>query len=175
MLNPRAMPTTSSPGELRLAKFCRTFSVAYLLAALLFAVAPGLTFRLATLGSDVALLPPEARFWNALAVAMEVACGVACAVVAGAPRERRHALLPVVAAKLTASVLALAHLTRVSGSPARALIAIVLFDFPLFLLTLFVYRAAAPGVHSAKATQLPPPPEKPAAAGVQLGLGSPKP
>ena len=85
MLNPRAMPTTSFPGELRLAKFCRTFSVAYLLAALLFALAPGLTFRLATLGSDVALLPPEARFWNALAVAMEVACGVACAVVAGDP------------------------------------------------------------------------------------------
>lgn len=177
MLDPRAMPNNSSPAEQRLARFSRTCGAAYLAAAAVFALAPRLTYGLATLGADTALLPPEARFWNALAVAMEVACGVACLVVAGAPRERRHALLPVIAAKLTSSVLALAHLTRVSGPPGRALIAIALFDLPLFVLTLFVYRGAAPGVHSAAATQLPPPPEKPApgTAGVQLGIGGPKP
>jgi hypothetical protein len=163
---------TLSPQELRLQKFCRAFSGIYFLGALAYAAFPGLTFRLATLGGETALLDAEARFWNAHGVALLVAMAVSCAVVAARPRERRHALLPVVAALLASSGLALVHGVQLSGPGARALWALVLLDFPLFLLTLFIYRSASPGVHSAPATQLP---EKPAegkpAAPVQLGVG----
>lgn len=160
---------TLSPQEQRLQQFCRAFAAIYFVVALLFAAAPGLAFGLATLGGEPALLSPESRYWNAHGVAMLVAMAVSCAVVAGRPRERRHALLPVVAALLTSSGLSLVHGLQLRGPGARALWTTVLFDLPLFLLTLWIYRSAAPGVHSAPATQLP---EKAAApATVQLGTG----
>jgi hypothetical protein len=167
------MPTFAlSPQERRLAGFCRFFAVVYLLAALLVAAVPRLAYVIASLGqpSD---LSPETRFWSLLAAALEVASAVACAVVAGDPRGRRHALLPVVAAKLTTTLLASLHLLHVRGPAARSLVAIVLTDLPIFLLTLFVYRSSAPGVHSVRPTQAPPPPGG-TAAPVQLGVG-PKP
>lgn len=166
---------TLSPQELRLQKFSRAFSVIYFLGALCFAAFPGLTFRIATLDGESALLSAEARFWNALGVSMMVAIAVACAVVAARPRERRHALLPVVAAKLTSSGLALVHLAQIGGPGARSLWALLATDFPLFLLTLWIYRSASPGVHSAPATQLPAPSgnDQPKAP-VQLGVGGPK-
>jgi hypothetical protein len=77
-------------------------------------------------------------------------------VTAGNPRERRHAVLPVVVAKLTASAVAAAHLIASGGSPA--LVAVVATDLPLCLFTLAIYRMAAPGVRSAAAA----PPEAPA-------------
>src|SRR5258708_21757560 len=43
----------------------------------------------------------------------------ACAVVAQRPRERRHALLPVVGAKLTSSGVAAMHLVSAEG-PGRS-------------------------------------------------------
>ena len=95
------MPTFAlSPQERRLASFCRFFAAVYLLIALLVAAVPRFVYVIASLGqpSD---LSPETRFWSLLAAALEVASAVACAVVAGDPRGRRHALLPVVAAKLT--------------------------------------------------------------------------
>ena len=161
-----------SPQELRLQKFCRLFSGIYFLGALFYAAFPGLSFRLATLNGESALLDAEARFWNAHGVALLVACAVSCAVVAARPRERRHALLPVVAALLVTSGLGLIHGLQLSGPGARALWALLLTDFPLFLLTLWIYRSAATGVHSAPATQLPDPSakDKPAAP-VQLGVG----
>jgi hypothetical protein len=141
-----------SAQESRLASFCRLFSIVYFLGAVGFAAFPGLTFRLVTLG-EASFFTQEAAFWNVLAVAMMVAIATACAVVAQRPRERRHALLPVVAAKLTSSALAALHL---AGSPGgNALLAIILTDFPLFVLTLAVYRAAAPGVHSEPARAEP--------------------
>lgn len=161
-----------SPQELRLQKFCRAFSMIYFLGALAFAAFPGLTFRLATRGGESALLDAEARFWNALGVSLMVAIAVACAVVAARPRERRHALLPVVAALLTSSGIALLHGLQLSGPGARALWALVAVDFPIFLLTLWIYRSSAPGVHSAPATQRPEPAEPAAPAKpVQLGVG----
>ncbi len=160
---------TLSPQELRLQKFCRAFAVLYFACALFCAAFPGLVFRAATLGSESALLDAEARFWNAQGVALLVAIAVSCAVVAARPRERRHALLPVVAALLTSSGLALIHKSQIEGPGARSLWALVAIDFPLFLLTLWIYRSSAPGVHSAPATQLPEPAEK--ARPVQLGVG----
>ncbi len=173
---------TLSPAEHRLQKFCRAFSVIYFFGALSFAAFPGLAFRVATLGGESALLAPsgalvsealaETRFWNALGVSMMVAIAVGCAVVAARPRERRHALLPVVAALLTSSGLGLIHAVQIGGPGGRALWAIVAIDFPLFLLTLWIYRSASPGVHSAPATQPPGAEDKNRpAAPVQLGVG----
>ena len=158
-----------SPQERRLALFCRIFAVVYALGALGFAALPRLTFRLITLDDAPVGWTAQAIFWNALAVAMMTAIATACAVVAARPRERRHALLPVVVAKLTSSVLAALHLVHLHGPGARALVAILLTDFPLFLLTLLVYRSAALGVHSAPAREGAPPEEAPR---IQLGLKS---
>jgi hypothetical protein len=151
-----------SPQEGRLAAFCKIFSAVYFLGAVGFAAFPGLTFRLVTLG-EASSFTQEAAFWNALAVAMMVAIAAACAVVAQRPRERRHALLPVIAAKLTSSAMAAVHLAGSGGG--RALAAIILTDFPLFVATLLVYRAAAPGVHSEA-----PRAEPAAAQPIQIGV-----
>lgn len=150
-----------SRAERRLRRFCRFFGAAYLAGAAAFALAPGLSYRLASLGTPAAL-GPEALFWNALGAAMMVASGVACLVVASDPRTLRPALLPVVLAKLTSSALGLAHF-----GVGKALAAVVYTDLPLFVLTLFVYRSAAPGV------QRQPEPEPRVETGpakVQLGL-----
>ena len=153
---------TLSHQESRLAAFCRLFSVLYFLGAVGFAAFPGLTYRLVTLGAD-SRFDSEAAFWNALAVAMMVAISTACALAAQRPRERRHVLLPVVAAKLASSAMAALHL---AGGAGLALAAIIATDFPLFLLTLWLYRSAAPGVHSAPAREGPPA----EAAKVHLGV-----
>ena len=141
--------------EGRLAAFCRVFAVVYFAGALCFAASPELTYRVVTL--DPAVLPsfgPQAAFWNVLAVAMMAAAGTACLVTAARPRERRHAILPVVVANLVASALAAVHLLGAGRS--RALMALLLADVPVLLFTLAVYRAAAPGVHSAPAREQPP-------------------
>ena len=172
----RRMPEpVLSPQERRLAAFCRLFAAVYAFGALSFAVAPRLTFRLVTLDAAPEAFTAQAAFWNALAVAMMTAIATACLVVAARPRERRHALLPVVVAKLTSSVLAAVHLSHLPSPGSRALVAIILTDFPLFLLTLFVYRSAALGVHSAPAReQAPAPDEAPRIQlGVKTGSGSP--
>jgi len=155
-----------TPQERTLQVFCRIFAVVYALGALGFAVTPRLTFRLITLDRAPAGWDAQAIFWNVLACAMMTAIATACAVVAGRPRERRHALLPVVVAKITSSVLAAAHLVRLGGPGSMALIVVIATDFPLFIVTLLVYRAAAPGVHSAPAREGPPA-EEPK---VQLGI-----
>lgn len=160
----------SSPQERRLAGFCRFFAVVYLLGALAFAGLPRLTFRLASFGRSQPF-GAQALFWNVLAVAMMAAIATSCAVVAGSPRERRHALLPVVVAKLTTSGLAAAHLLRPHGQAGRALLAVVAIDLPLFLLTAAVYRSAAPGVHSAPAREGPAAPEAQQPP-VKLGIAS---
>lgn len=159
-------PPTLSPQEKRLAAFCKLFAAVYALGALGFALAPQLTFRLITLDGAPSAFPPQAVFWNVLAVAMMTAIATACALTAARPREWRHALLPVIVAKLTSSVLALAHFLRMQGPGARAVAAIVASDFPLFVLTLFLYRSAAPGVHASAAREGPPPDQ----AKVQLGI-----
>jgi len=157
-----------SKQEQRLANFCRIFAVAYALGALTFAAVPRLTFRLVTFDSAPVGWTAQAMFWNVLAVAMMTAIATSCAVVAARPRERRHALLPVVVAKLTSSVLAALHLLRFHGPGAQALLAVIATDFPLFVLTVLVYRSAALGVHSAPAREGPVPTEEPAK--VQLGI-----
>lgn len=149
------MPQPSiSPQEKRLAAFCRFFAVVYLAGAAVFALAPQLTLRVATLGDPAVPPGPDAQFWNVLAVAMMTAVGTACLVTAASPRERRHAVLPVVVAKLTASGMAAAHLIASGRSPA--LVAIVATDLPLCLITLAIYRMAAPGVRSAGVREAPP-------------------
>jgi hypothetical protein len=142
-----------SPQERRLAAFCRFFAVVYFAGAALFALAPGLTFRMATFGAAGGPSGPDALFWNVLAVALMTAVGTACLVTAGSPREQRHAVLPVVIAKLTASGVAAAHLIASGHSPA--LVAVLATDLPLCLLTLAIYRMAAPGVRRAPAPPAP--------------------
>jgi len=139
---------------MRLAAFARFFAAVYFAGAAFFGVFPELTYQIAAL--DVAAMPPgpQALFWHVLAVSMMTAVGTACLVVAARPRERRHAILPVAVAKLTSSALAAVHL--LGDGRSRALAAVLATDLPLFALTLFVYRAAAPGVHSEPAREGPP-------------------
>jgi uncharacterized membrane protein len=144
-----------TPEESRLAAFCRVFSVVYFAGALCFAASPDLIYRIASL--ELSALPtfgPEATFWNVLAVAMMAAAGTACLVTAARPRERRHAILPVLVANLTSSALAAVHL--VGPGRSGALMVVLVTDVPILLLTLVMYRGAAPGVHSAPAREEPP-------------------
>ncbi len=92
--------------EVRLGRFAAFCSALYGVLGLLFAVFPGWIFHTAGLGAR-AELTPEVRFWQVLGVAMMVAISVACALVAHSPRERRTALLPVLAGQLTSSGMAL--------------------------------------------------------------------
>src|SRR5260221_6818463 len=126
------------------ALICRIFAVMYAAGALGFALTPRFTFRLVTLDAVPAGYTPQAIFWNVLAVAMMAAIATACWLTAEAPRERRFLLIPVAVAKLTSSGLAAAHLIRFHETGARALVAIILTDFPLFLLTVWVHRQAKP-------------------------------
>lgn len=159
------MPPPLSTAEKRLATFCRFFAAAYLAGAAIFAFAPALSYRLAA-GVELPETSAEALFWNALGVSSMVAAGVACLVVASDVRARRHALLPVIAAKLSASLVAVAHLQA-----GRALGVLFTADLAVCLLTLAAYRTASPGVHLSQSPQerVPQADEAPAAP-VQLGV-----
>src|SRR4051812_39748461 len=89
-----------SPRELRLQGFCRWSAAGYFAAALGCAAAPWFSE-----GSASGLM----TCWNALATSLMASSGTACLVTAAQPRERRHALLPVLVAQLTACMLALLH------------------------------------------------------------------
>jgi hypothetical protein len=148
-----------SPQERRLATFCRLSAVLYLLGAIGFVVAPFV------MGAD----PGPFSFWSVVAAALMTSIATSCLVTAGQPRERRHAMLPVVIAALTVSVLGVVlHLGGMFGQ-----MGLVAVSAPLLLLTLFIYRSAAPGVHSAPAQEGPPAaPEEPADRKIQLGIKS---
>jgi len=164
-----------APPELRLGRFARLCSALYGAAGLFFLFAPELSFRLATLGTP-SIWSPAARFWQVLSVALMASISVACALAAGAPRERRLLLLPVLAGKLTSSVLGLVFFASLHESApleARGALGVLLTDLPLFLLTLFFYRAASTGVDLGAPTQAPPAREAASqAAPVKLGVGS---
>jgi hypothetical protein len=128
--------------ERRLALFCRISAVVYAFGAVSFAATPRLTFRLITLDQAPVGWTAQAMFWNVLAVAMMTAIATACWLAAKAPVERRHLLLPVVVAKLTSSVLAALHLISFHEPGWQAVGAIILTDFPLFLLTFFAWRTS---------------------------------
>jgi hypothetical protein len=149
-----------SPREARLGRFAAGCSVLYAILGVLFAAFPGAIFRIAGFGAH-ADLGPEVRFWQILGASSMAAISVACAVAASAPRERRVALLPVLTGKLVTSVLALFALIAAPpgalGSSWRSLASLVAVDLPLFLVTVVLYRHAAPGVHLSNApTQTPP-------------------
>ncbi len=132
-------PALTDP-ERRLAAFCRLSATVYFAAALFLAAFPVTT-------TDV------------FAAAAMAAAATACLVTAARPRERRHAILPVAAAQLAACALAAAHL--IAGTRSVALTCVVAIGVPLLTLTLAMYRAAAPGVHSEPAREGPPLEEDP--------------
>src|SRR5260370_42270086 len=133
------MPEALSPQERRLAAFCKVCAAVSALGALGFALAPQLTFRLVTFEGAPSGWTPQAVFWNVLAVAMMTAIATACALTAARPRERRHALLPVIVAKLTSSAPALVHLLRLQGPGARAGGGLIPTHLPLVGFTLLGY------------------------------------
>jgi len=153
--------------EARLGRFAAFCGALYAVAGLFFAAFPAWTFEMAGVGGEAALTP-EVRFWQVLAVSMMAAISVACAVVAHSPRERRIALLPVLAGKLTSSGMPLAVVAGAAPhgwaqTSWRAVFAVFLTDFPLLLLSAWMYYAAAPGVHlstapTQTAPELPAPP-----------------
>jgi hypothetical protein len=124
--------------ERRMAGFCRASAALYFTLAAGCAAAPWF-------GGAAGL----ATAWSVLAVSLLISSGTACLVTAARPRERRHALLPVAMAQITACALSLAHL----GS--RGELTVLLASGTLFVLTAFVYRSAAPGVRSEPARQNP--------------------
>jgi hypothetical protein len=154
--------------EVRLGRFAAFCSALYGVLGLLFAVFPGWIFQTAGLGAS-AELTPEVRFWQVLGVAMMVAISVACALVAHSPRERRTALLPVLAGQLTSSGMALVLVA--GAAPAgwaqsgwRAVFSLFATGFPLFALSTWLFHSAAPGVHlssspTQSAPELPAPPK----------------
>jgi hypothetical protein len=153
--------------EVRLGRFAALCTAAYAVTAIVFALFPRWTFG--ELGRARAELTAEVRFWQVLGVGMMVTVSVACALVAHSPRERRVALLPVLAGKLTTSVLALAVMLA-SGPDGwarpgfRAVFVVFAADFPIFAVSAWLFHSAAPGVHlSAAPTQsapeLPAPPK----------------
>jgi hypothetical protein len=127
--------------ERRLAAFCRMFAVLYFAGAICLAVLPS---------TGIAALEGAAM----------AGAAAACLVAATRPRERRHAVLPVAAAQLTACAVAAVHL--IGGARSLALMSVVAIGLPLLGLTLAMYRAAAPGVHSEPAREGPPLEEEPA-------------
>jgi hypothetical protein len=141
-----------SPQERRLAIFCRLSAAIYFLAALAFVATPWLGDATPSTG--------------VLAAALTTSIATACLVAAGRPRERRHALLPVLTALFTATVLALFH------AETRGHVALVAVGAGLFVATLFVYRSSAPGVHSEPAREGPPPDAPPPQQKIQLGIKS---
>jgi hypothetical protein len=168
-----------SKQEVRLGRFAAFCSVAYGLAAAVFAVAPGWVFSVAGAGAK-AELTAEVRFWQVSSVAMMVTVAVACALVAHSPRERRVALLPVLAGKLTSSAMAVAILAGSAPdgwgrSAWRAVFALFAVEFPLFAVSAWLFHSAAPGVHlssapTQSAPEIPAPTEP-----VRLTVGGKKP
>ncbi|HKC61255.1 MAG TPA: hypothetical protein VKB92_14305 [Myxococcales bacterium] len=154
--------------EVRLGRFAAFCTALYGVLGLLFAVFPGWIFHTAGLGAS-AELTPEVRFWQVLGVALMVAISVACALVAHSPRERRTALLPVLAGQLTSSGMALVLVA--GAAPAgwaqsgwRAVFSLFATGFPLFALSTWLFHSAAPGVHlssapTQSAPELPAPPK----------------
>jgi hypothetical protein len=165
--------------EVRLGRFAAFCSGAYAVAAVVLAVAPGWIFTLAGAGAK-AEVTAEVRFWQVLGVAMMVTVSVACALVAHSPRERRVALLPVLAGKLTSSAMAVAILAGSAPdgwgrSAWRAIFAVFAVEFPLFAVSAWLFHSAAPGVHlssapTQSAPELPAPPNP-----VRLTVGGKKP
>ena len=126
-----------SPEEGRLATFCRIFAALY------------------AAGAAMVLFWPDGRgAFDALA-ALLLAMATSCAVTAGRPRERRHAVLPAAVGNLAAGAMALLRLLAGGSGPFLAPVAAC--GLVLFLVTIFIYRAAAPGVHSAPAQSAPAP------------------
>src|SRR5438309_10867258 len=120
--------------EVRLGRFAALCSAIHAAAAVLFALFPGWTFTI--LGRAGAEQTAEVRFWQVLGVAMMVTVSFACGLVAHSPRERRVALLPVLAGKPTSSALALSVLAasapdRWARSGLRAGVAAFPSDLPL--------------------------------------------
>ncbi|MFL5310967.1 MAG: hypothetical protein ACJ79H_11000 [Myxococcales bacterium] len=154
--------------EVRLGRFAAFCSALYGVLGLLFAFAPAWTFRVAGLGAR-AQLTAEVRFWQVLAVAMMASMSVACALVAHSPRERRVALLPVLAGELAGSAMALAVVAGFApagwgDSAWRAVFSVFTVGFPLFALSAWLFHLAAPGVHlssapTQSAPELPAPPK----------------
>jgi len=153
--------------EVRLGRFAAFCAVAYGAAALVLALFPGWIFGVVGAGAK-AELTAEVRFWQVLGVAMMVTVSVACALVAHSPRERRVALLPVLAGKLTSSAMAVAILLGSAPdgwerSAWRAVFALFAVELPVFAVSAWLFHSAAPGVHlgsapTQSAPELPTPP-----------------
>src|SRR2546428_499782 len=85
---------------------------------------------------------------------MMAAAGTGVPGPGAAPREAPAAIPPGGVANLISSALAAVHL--VGAGRSRGLMALLVTDVPILLLTVALYRAAAPGVHSAPARGEPP-------------------
>jgi hypothetical protein len=137
-----------SSRERSLASFCRFSAIAYFAAAVGCAAWP---------------VFPDSALLGVVAATLLTAMGAACLVTASRPRELRPALWPVIAAQLVALVLSVFRL----GTPGAKVLSLVAGS--LFLLTLFIYRSAAPGIRRDAAQAAPKEPEA-TPAPVALGI-----
>jgi hypothetical protein len=144
-----AMPQPPlSPRERSLASFCRFSAIAYFAAALGCAAWPAF---------------PDTALLGIVAAALLTAMGAACLVTASRPRELRPALWPVIGAQFVALTLSVFRL----GTPGAKVVSLAAGS--LLLLTLFIYRSAAPGIRREAAPAAPKEPEAPPAP-VALGI-----
>jgi len=161
-----------SPQERRLGQFALACAFLYAGAGLFFAAMPRWTLKLAAAG-DRLTFQPGARLWHILAISMMAMLALCCWLASRAPRENRAFLLPVMLSKAVSTGVALAMLAAwhpVSPEALagrRTLLTIAGTDFPLLVLTFWIWRSAAPGVHlAAQPVPLPPEPQKPVALGI---------
>ena len=174
-------PPPLSPAERRLGTFALFSAVLYGLSGLFFAAAPLLTLRIASLGGPISL-GPGMRLWHTLAVSMMAMLAFCCYTASKAPRENRAWLQPVLLSKLVSTAMAVLTLLRWHAVSAEALsgrrtvFTVIATDFPLFLITAWLYWRAAPGVKLSAAPtvrQQDPDAPKPIALGLAKIGGAP--
>jgi hypothetical protein len=167
-------PPPLSVHERRLGTFALATAALYAGSGLFFAVLPGLTLRIAAANQHVDF-GPGARLWHTLSISMMAMLAFCCYQAGRAPRENRRFLLVVILSKGVSTGMAALELLfwhayhAEAWAGRRTLWATITTDFPLFLVTAWLYWKAAPGVN-AEAQAAAPAPAADAPKPVALGI-----
>jgi len=142
------MTTSLTAQQTRLKQWMTLCSPMYLVAGLVFALAPGFTMDLVHISSRMVGLPDTPasteRFWLTLAVSMMMMLTVCCALVARDVVTMMPVCLVVVVSKFTSTLLGILYFAM--GEHHGALIVIGTTDFPLGVVTLILWLQAKKSV-----------------------------
>jgi len=136
--------TVLTAAERRLGWFMLGSGVVYLLGALFFSILPEMSANVAGFTGSLlgfAVVEDSARgLWHPLACGLMFAIASAALMVGIDPRRNRTFAIPVIVSKGSTVLLAVVDLmTREAGAST---LGIVVTDFPLFLVTAFLYIGA---------------------------------